>query len=479
MHIVCLSGGTGGNAIAPILQSLSGGRTTYILPVSDNGGSTSEILRVLGGPGVGDLRSRLVRLIPSEDEDTSHIEARLLTGTNDSEALERSAVRNLLAHRLAKDATVARLEFFDLVEARATALYDGVSRHRAQALRSFLVVFQAEVARLSTRTRPFDFSNGSVGNFVLTGMRLFFGSVETAVLVFAKLTGVPEHTAVIPVIETVETTPIAATLADGTVIAGQNEISHPAAIVERPRDMITRMRDVRIAQEDESDIDDAGGQIAMQSGAIHFDKDHIAPLPSRIASISYIDRYGRPVRPRAAAACLTSFEKADCIVLAPGSLYTSIVPTLLPRGCGEALRRARKPKIVLLNGSADRETPDYTAADYLDAIAKAAGASAWSEVCTHLVYLRLPAGSVSSVTSTDDGESIVTPPPVVDEAMLKAHAVKPVAAQPDRRQLEATGLVRYDPPALQKLLSTVLDNARPVVRRSTVSYSRPSTAQEG
>jgi hypothetical protein len=33
-----------------------------MLPVSDDGGSTSEIVKVVGGPGIGDIRSRLVRL---------------------------------------------------------------------------------------------------------------------------------------------------------------------------------------------------------------------------------------------------------------------------------------------------------------------------------------------------------------------------------------------------------------------------------
>lgn len=37
-------------------------QVSYILPVSDDGGSTAEVLRVLGGPAIGDIRSRLLRL---------------------------------------------------------------------------------------------------------------------------------------------------------------------------------------------------------------------------------------------------------------------------------------------------------------------------------------------------------------------------------------------------------------------------------
>lgn len=46
---VVISGGTGGNAICSAF-----GNACYVLPVSDDGGSSSEIIRVLGGPSVGE-----------------------------------------------------------------------------------------------------------------------------------------------------------------------------------------------------------------------------------------------------------------------------------------------------------------------------------------------------------------------------------------------------------------------------------------
>jgi len=47
-----ISGGTGGNAICSAFTN-----ACYVLPVSDDGGSSSEIIRVLGGPSVGTLRA--------------------------------------------------------------------------------------------------------------------------------------------------------------------------------------------------------------------------------------------------------------------------------------------------------------------------------------------------------------------------------------------------------------------------------------
>lgn len=43
-----ISGGSGGNAICSAF-----GDACYVLPVSDDGGSSSEIIRVLGGPSIG------------------------------------------------------------------------------------------------------------------------------------------------------------------------------------------------------------------------------------------------------------------------------------------------------------------------------------------------------------------------------------------------------------------------------------------
>lgn len=45
-----ISGGTGGNALCSAFRN-----ACYVLPVSDDGGSSSEIIRVLGGPSVGDV----------------------------------------------------------------------------------------------------------------------------------------------------------------------------------------------------------------------------------------------------------------------------------------------------------------------------------------------------------------------------------------------------------------------------------------
>lgn len=64
-----------------ISNTAGGTKVWHVLPVTDDGGSTAEIVRVLGGPAVGDIRSRLLRLAPGTTR-------------------EARAVRRLLGHRL-------------------------------------------------------------------------------------------------------------------------------------------------------------------------------------------------------------------------------------------------------------------------------------------------------------------------------------------------------------------------------------------
>ena len=80
------------------MSSPSGASFSTITHDSDNGGSTSEISRVLGGPGIGDIRSRLIRLM------------------NDTTP-EQTAIKRLMSHRLSvKDVNVARTEWLQIVE---------------------------------------------------------------------------------------------------------------------------------------------------------------------------------------------------------------------------------------------------------------------------------------------------------------------------------------------------------------------------
>lgn len=81
-----------------------------------------------------------------------------------------------------------------------------------------------------------------------------------------------------------------------------------------------------------------------------------------------------------------------------GSLYTSIVPCLILRDVGEAIARSDiKYKILILNGSLDRETRAegvvFTAKDFVRAIKEACDSSRgregeWRDYVTHVIHLQ-------------------------------------------------------------------------------------------
>ena len=63
--VVVFSGGSAANNLVDVFNEVIDNNTcslTYVIPISDNGGSSSELIRVFGGPGIGDVRSEYMRL---------------------------------------------------------------------------------------------------------------------------------------------------------------------------------------------------------------------------------------------------------------------------------------------------------------------------------------------------------------------------------------------------------------------------------
>ncbi|VAH61687.1 unnamed protein product [Triticum turgidum subsp. durum] len=203
--LLVFSGGTAFNGVVEELKKVTT-RVAHVLPVSDDGGSTAEIVRVLGGPAVGDIRSRCLRL-------------------SDESTLEALSVRRLLGHRLPLDPSEAKLEWYHIVEGEHS-LWDGVSRPYRETIRAFLVYFHNEILRRPVET--FSFTNGSIGNFFFAGARIFFQSLDAAIFLFSRVSQIPAESLVLPVISTNDRLTLGCELWDGTIIRGQNEISHPS-----------------------------------------------------------------------------------------------------------------------------------------------------------------------------------------------------------------------------------------------------------
>lgn len=68
--IVVISGGSAANNLVDVFNAVRESKNcllSYIIPISDNGGSSSELIRIFGGPGIGDVRSKHRRTRPNPE----------------------------------------------------------------------------------------------------------------------------------------------------------------------------------------------------------------------------------------------------------------------------------------------------------------------------------------------------------------------------------------------------------------------------
>lgn len=269
-------------------------------------------------------------------------------------------------------------------------LWKLVSPAKRELIRSFFNLLNSEILK---RARPpvttFDFTSASVGNLFLTGARLFSGSFESAIYLLGSICGVPSDVVrVVPAINSNFSHHISASLADGTVIVGQNSISHPSEVTalqprpgsRRPSLLLAdgeEFPDTETSEELTYEDDHLPGSLpTLRYKNISFSKSENEDLPARITRIWYINPYGQEIRPPANPRVLESIRDAQAIVYSIGSLFTSIIPALILRGVGQSIVNSpARHKILILNGSLDRETGPpphlFTAVDFVEAITRA------------------------------------------------------------------------------------------------------------
>lgn len=348
------------------------------------------------------MRSRLVRLIP------------------DNDAPETIAIKHLFNYRLAKTYEAARAEWFEILDA-THPLWINISSPKRELIRSYLNSFNLEVIKRMRPSSRFDFSKASIGNLFLTGARLFTGSFEAAIYLLSSICAVPDRISVLPALNTNFAHHIAAGLQDGTVITGQNDISHPsyptaavpgagtgALTAGLTTGMQTPALSVGHDTEEHDKIEDAnlpGSLPALRRPAIVFSKEEDEDLSSRIDRIWYINPYGQEIRIPANPRVLDAINTANTVVYCIGSLFTSLIPNLVLKGVGEAIANPMiRNKILILNGTTDRETgptdDPFTALDFVGAIANAcADSRGWHKpsedeynlYVTHVIHLEGPA----------------------------------------------------------------------------------------
>lgn len=149
----------------------------------------------------------------------------------------------------------------------------------------------------------------SLGNLMITALTDITGDFSYAISEMCKVLKV--NGKVVPAAN--KKISLHAELLDGTIIKGESKIAHAQAKIKQ----------------------------------VYLEPADVKPLPEAIKAI----------------------ERADIVVIGPGSLYTSIIPNLLVKEIGNAVIRAKGRKIYICNLMTQKgETIRYRATDHVQAI---------------------------------------------------------------------------------------------------------------
>ena len=176
-----------------------------------------------------------------------------------------------------------------------------------------------------------------------------------------------------------------------------------------------------------------------RSGAEVFGQAQLATSASPVAAA-----FLEPADPPAYAPALEAIERADVIVVGPGSLYTSIIPNFLVAGLADAVRTSNALRIYVCNVANMRgETYGLDAADQVEALIEHGLGGALDVALVHRCDedVRACAEGIDPVLASDDAV-----------ARIEALGVRVVTADVADRDEP----VRHDPVALRSALEEVL-----------------------
>ena len=413
--LAIFTGGSAFNPTAFALRQIGHHRVDYIIPTTDDGGSSAEILRYFGGPAIGDLRSRLLRLA---SESTS----------------EARAIKYLLQHRLpGNDNAISRNEWCNILDGSHSRWTATISDEFKCTVLRFLHYFEQQVQdkhRQSSFLGSFDYRNGSIGNFFFTGARLFFGSLNAAIFWWSRVAGIPEGSRVIPAAtrhsdhtlrSSINSLTIGAVVQNNDQtydIVGQSAISHPSLIgniVTNTSNAVsssssssstTSTTTTTISTNSKTNsiptnaqgtkklrIDTTSSTSSNTSTSPNTSNHNNCTSPRIMKSIKnssglipfdvkngkIIDLYhvARPINQRVVSPpgnpkAISALTVADVIVFGIGSLFTSILAGIIPKGNGRAvLENETALKILIVNSKQDRETFGLSVMDYIKIISNA------------------------------------------------------------------------------------------------------------
>jgi 2-phospho-L-lactate transferase/gluconeogenesis factor (CofD/UPF0052 family) len=318
LAVTMFTGGRGGASIARHLLRTGEVALTLVINGYDNGLSTGAVRRFVPGMlGPSDFRKNLALHLDRADP-------------------EQAALIAVLQHRLPPDAN--RREFDRLVEALDRAGGGPFAALPDAARTAILTDLAVLDRRFDRRPGRLDLSDCALGNLVFAGAYLrLSGAFNAAVRSCARTFGSPAELANVT---NGENAYLVALKQDGRLLADEAEIVAPQDTVA--------ITDLFLLREQLT----PRGRAELAARPVERLRESLA---RRSASVS--------LSPQARSA----IEHCDLLVYGPGTPHSSLLPSYLTPGVGEAVAASRAgAKVFVVNTRDDNDVRGLSAADLVD-----------------------------------------------------------------------------------------------------------------
>jgi uncharacterized cofD-like protein len=290
--IVAFTGGTAFRRINMTLLEKTK-NISRIVPVFDSGGSSRILREHFDMLPIGDIRNALITMAPR-------------SGSN-------RKIARLFNWRLPEDEN-ATMEFDQIIEGTHTLIRD-IDFDLKKVIIGYLKRFKDGPNRIkNSNSVPLDLRKGSVGNFILVGAYLSHkNDISSAIYIFRQLCGIEGNVFPVSLEGDIH---LGAELIDGNSIKenifGQDEIT----TLDRTKYSNQIINEIFFTKENK--------------------KNPVRPFP--------------PLPIDSNPSIFAEIEKADTIIIGPGSFFTSIAPHFMVNGIAEAIgKRQNVPKIFIAN----------------------------------------------------------------------------------------------------------------------------------
>ncbi len=177
----------------------------------------------------------------------------------------------------------------------------------------------------------------------------------------------------------------------------------------------------------------------MEDNSIIVGESYIPEVKQKIEEVYLI-----PNDTVATPEAIEAIKASDVIVFGPGSLYTSIIPNLLPEGMREAVEDAKGIKVYVSNIMTQMgETLGYSAADHLEAINRHMGSNVVDFIILNEEDIK---GRVSDYYSRNDMTTVES-----DRERLKEMGAT-VVTDDHLVQIDEEGAVRHNNKVLAEII---------------------------